>query len=352
MDGLCFDVISNDVNYDQIYRLRFVRGLKSSYSAGSHCGCDVILCSEFSDQLISFEDEQLVPPNFNVSITRVGLDETHEGVMFTSKILAKSKVRVCCQLPTIPGRYCLSFSYNYKLSTEKIEKIIVLSLISDVFTINSLDVGSSSLTVSLPMLMNFRSVRFGDGESVKVKEEYGSSIGSHLYDSAIVAINHLQHSAALSLSEKDIVLELGAGCGLTGIWLTKKYGCRSILTDLPSQIPLLEENILLNNGDDLCEVMAFDWADGLNRLDPDLINRLQMVIAADVLYDLDAARLLLVLLKELLIKSNCQVLLAQKNRNGLGVEEAKSQLTTMMPALHFECSRIEANVFIWRITQC
>ncbi|CAM9530160.1 unnamed protein product [Discosporangium mesarthrocarpum] len=95
---------------------------------------------------------------------------------------------------------------------------------------------------------------------VTIREEYGLSIGSHVWDSSIVLSNYLSSLHAIHpLWGKGggTSLELGSGCGLVGLCLAA-LGCRRVvLTDRMRLLPLLRENIRLNDGDGKVVVTEF-----------------------------------------------------------------------------------------------
>ena len=65
---------------------------------------------------------------------------------------------------------------------------------------------------------------------------------------------------ASSSSNFDVALELGAGCGLVSIWLSKQqYFCRVISTDIELQLPLIDRNIKRNAAQDTCVCKSLDW---------------------------------------------------------------------------------------------
>ena len=77
-------------------------------------------------------------------------------------------------------------------------------------------------------------------------------LGSHIYDSSITILRYMKHSPMAALFSKDsdrlcvptlnhVALELGAGCGLVSVWLSKqKLFYRVIATDLNLQLALIE----------------------------------------------------------------------------------------------------------------
>lgn len=343
------DRIKSNVTYDRIYRLRFDRGLRPWYLAGSQCSCDVILCSEFSDQLIDFKDIPIPLSKLKAGYSCIPpvSDSIMTCMNLVLKPLSSNRVRLSFIVPDLPGSYYFSFSFiNDEMNHNPFPcDEIVLSLFSDVVVIHPPRM--EPMSAPLPMLTNYRCLDIG-GIILRVKEEYGSTIGSHLYDSGIVAAKYFQ-TKPLDLLSCDNVLELGAGCGITGMWLAKRFGCNVKLTDLKNQLPLLEANLSANELTNFCQSMAFDWVEDVQRLDGDFLHRLKLVVAADVLYDLHAALSLLHLLEGILNHSDSLVVLAQKNRNGQSVEQVHSILSNLVPSLRYECVGIEADVFLWSI---
>ena len=43
------------------------------------------------------------------------------------------------------------------------------------------------------------------------------------------------------LDENSVVLDIGAGCGITSLWLQKKYGCRIILLDTDTKLDQVQQ---------------------------------------------------------------------------------------------------------------
>jgi hypothetical protein len=154
---------------------------------------------------------------------------------------AAGQTKVTLTFPTVPGSYSLSVSAN-----NTITDWIVLPLETEPFLVVSEEEYSAKWAGQyIPKLLScYRSVEC-NGRSVRVKEEYGSTIGSHIYDSSIVIMRHLQEhfdntfgtahaapatvgvdSAAIATVRTPFtILELGAGCGLAGIW------CAQMLSD-------------------------------------------------------------------------------------------------------------------------
>ena len=64
---------------------------------------------------------------------------------------------------------------------------------------------------------------------------------SCVYDAAIIMAKYLSQKHRDTLSNKS-VLELGAGCGFTSIYLAPIFS-RGVLTDIPNIVPLIQNNI-------------------------------------------------------------------------------------------------------------
>lgn len=88
-------------------------------------------------------------------------------------------------------------------------------------------------------------------------------------------------------------IELGAGCGLVGLYICHLGANHTVLTDQKCCIPLLEENLRLNipkTYQDRIQVREYSWGDKLGSL----INngRFNLILAAEVLYSVEDSLLL------------------------------------------------------------
>ena len=80
---------------------------------------------------------------------------------------------------------------------------------------------------------------------------------SCVYDAAIIMAKFLETKKV----EGKTLLELGAGCGFTGLYLASKAGLKhAILTDVPSVVPLLTQNVDLNKVGNATGIELF-WGD-------------------------------------------------------------------------------------------
>ena len=223
-------------------------------------------------------------------------------------------------------------------------RVLILDLITE-----SLILDSNYNITSDIKLYNHRNIVNIDKQltpvSVLIKEEYGKSIGHHIYDASIIL---LRYFSTLNLpvyspldttdnTHSNVLVELGAGCGVAGIALSKHFK-HTILTDLPSQMDIIQENIQLNNsnllpykgGEQTCQAVVLDWSQadetlniksGLghepnhnNSKDNDNIV-IDVIIASDVLYDRDAAEQCIACIKRLYTINHTKVYISQKMRN-------------------------------------
>ena len=107
---------------------------------------------------------------------------------------------------------------------------------------------------------------------------------SCVYDAAIIMAKFLQ---AKELQGKCL-LELGAGCGFTGLYLASSRGLKhAILTDVASVVDLIQENIEVNNLTNASAIQLF-WGNQTH-LDK-VISRwphIDIVVGADVVFDFE-----------------------------------------------------------------
>ena len=103
--------------------------------------------------------------------------------------------------------------------------------------------------------------------------------------------------------EAKTLLELGAGCGFTGLYLAKKGLQHAILTDVPSVVPLLTENIALNKVENATGIELF-WGDQkhLEKVMELSSNRIDVVVGADVVFDFENFDGMMDLLEQLFLK--------------------------------------------------
>ena len=189
---------------------------------------------------------------------------------------------------------------------------------------------------------------------------------------------------------KNIVVELGAGTGLCGIFISKIFDNSLVyITDRKSQISLIEDNIRLNSDYLDAEKNTFSKASSSSTLssevrmmtaapsikDSSLISgptslafeldwqsqtdilsfktqiaesRIDLILAADVLYDHNLSRALFALIEQLQIDSKTRILIAQKLRG----DDSHQQVTSSYVENRLDqycITRVweEARVVVW-----
>jgi len=285
---------------------------------------------------------------------------------------------------------------------EKLDGLILLPVYSDVFRVCNGDEYSQyiqSTSVFVPRLLGCYRAFHCSSHTVMVKEEYGSTLGSHIYDSSIVLVryieSHLRSLLAKTEQEEQssnrVVLELGAGCGMVGLYLatllsptastiSNDYMSRTcfsshskqafegltdplistiIITDRSQQRSLIEHNIWSNAH--LCtptvqvQYADLDWENTLHFDNLQVIlngSPVDLVVAGDVFYDKQVAALFFNAVGMLRVHSKrLKVLVAQKlrlNQDHVAValiseEEIRAQCGfTRVEKVHQE-----ADVILW-----
>jgi hypothetical protein len=92
------------------------------------------------------------------------------------------------------------------------------------------------------------------------EQRIGGSIAQRLWP----ASEYLARFIMDQNSVPPVIVELGAGVGLTGLQLATQFECRVLLTDLPEAMPLLTRNIELNRnrfllGETAVEAQVLSW---------------------------------------------------------------------------------------------
>jgi predicted nicotinamide N-methyase len=187
-------------------------------------------------------------------------------------------------------------------------------------------------------------IAHGDNNiAFKVKESFGSALGSHIWDSAYMLWTYFINTT--TMSSRTTVLELGCGSGAVGLACAAYFKEASIiLTDLPSQRQLVEENILLN-GLTNCVFSALDWC-SLAASEVNLgERRVDYILAADVLYNAEVLPFLFDVLRKYSTAGHTVVYISQKRRSdssNLHIESAGD--------LIWERVSEQYHVVIWRIS--
>lgn len=322
----------------EIRRVRFRKSICESYITGSLVVFQIELCSEFES--ITLKSESLRSWKINLLEVEDNGSLIATPVRVERKLINSDKtVQIRTFAPLSTGKFRFEVIYD----TDSAE-VVHLGLLSDFFiTFAAID----AETHGNLRLQSYRRLLFSDLPAILIKEDYGATIGSHLYDSSIVTCRYL-HKVDWRFSK---VVELGAGCGLTGLFCSLRHQVSVLMTDRGNQLSILNENIAMNGLKTLAEseVLCWENEDQLNavqgKLSPDDET---LIIAADVLYDLEAAAYLLQMLVKLTSWfSACTVLVAYKNRDLSTRDEVEWKLKhRLQPAFLYTIVHMEANVFI------
>jgi predicted nicotinamide N-methyase len=208
---------------------------------------EVILASEFADSIPGLLDVYSI----NVSLAAPTQQLKRLCVLETVATIRNEIVHMVIDPPPELGTYRLLFDVTKNDSVKDIDAI-VLPLLTDTFEMVEKEILGSLR--SMPSLCSWRLV--GD---LQILEEYGKTLGSHIYDSSVIMLQYLMKSLH-DFSFRGVAVELGSGCGLLSIWLSKYYAA-VLATDKSYQLPLIRENIKCNEREQNCFVKDLDWVE-------------------------------------------------------------------------------------------
>jgi predicted nicotinamide N-methyase len=204
-------------------------------------------------------------------------------------------------------------------------------------------------------------------QTLWVREEYGTCLGSHTWDSSVVLMRALareEGAGTLGCEQRRVALDLGAGVGVGGLWLAHCAGFQTcVLTDKDELVPLMQANITLNGPlpteHQEVRAQALEWSraedtDGLlAEREMEGGEAIDLILASDVLYDLQAAAQLSIVLRRLARPQQTPVYLAQRLRAD------RQDLTALMAtqpelwgAFSTELVFTEAGVAVYRMFVC
>lgn len=306
-------------------RLVILRGLRSAIQAGSRQRIEIALCSEFNDPIHGLLRRSKIYASFHHSISEQELCPTNCDI---ASFGYRDEVGILeIDMPT-------SGMFHLQISADLIDEgahlgesvfQMMLTIFTDMITI----IPSGCEKQSVHMFATYRRLS-SPGHTLIIQEDYGATLGSHIYDCSLVLLEFFNKELLSSrycdhaLLDGSVV-ELGSGCGLLGIWLNQ-HCKRVFLTDRTSQLALIRRNVLLNTSHAArCMCLALDWSDRdkkpLLSLQSALRNDapLRVIIAADVLYDREAAAALFDVVDALEgageVSSQARILIAQKLRS-------------------------------------
>lgn len=261
-----------------ILRIHLRRSVKSVVTAGSVIHLELSYSSEFCDSVPSLLGKHTVMAVFikENDITASKLLETVfslEALELLLEVTESRPSRLSLTVPNETGLHQL-FLFHKESSFNtgpgnRLLKPLILPLLTGCFNIISQD-HMALLHSAVPVLTNYRIF-----SGILIEEDYGKTLGSHIYDSSVSIIRYLSRQkvsdgsttpkgsefSTTNESQNNVALELGAGCGLVSIWLSKESDMhRVIATDMTCQLPLIARNIARNGAQDRCSVRELDWS--------------------------------------------------------------------------------------------
>ena len=398
---------------DQISRISFRNAPKVLYQVDSIIKVIAIIADEFQNSLSIIKNLDLIisfyciKDNINVNCNILKYNITDDY-----------RIIIHLEAPIIEGSYKLHLRADSKTSNIDIDiksTSIVLPLESSIFQVikkeikmekhteieiemkqeknkSNLKTCFTKMDINVPTLDVFRTLPIPSTpyttvttsssddkrDIIRVKESYGMSMGSQVWDSCIVLARAIYFNESNEDIERrdikdSVCIDLGAGTGLLGLWIHHTFHYKTtVLTDKYQVLTrLLDENIKLNcfdctSGDKdhqqpvSCKhdtglvVQAFDWADSyhLERMIATYDTGINTILASDVLYDVEASKNLFQVLEKLTTPSTV-VYLAQKLRNG--PDAAPASDVTMLCEKHDmqppHILREEAGCIVYKITK-
>lgn len=163
-------------------------------------------------------------------------------------------------------------------------------------------------------------------QDTEIHQTVAGYAGGTVWDSSVVLCKYLEKNAArLGFGTAKRVLELGAGCGLVGLFVSQLLSpaAELVLTDLPGVVPLLAHNVQDPDalpGDarkDGCKITVetYCWGDQPTAIGADF----DLVIGADVTYHRMSTPLLIESLRAV-CPPGCRVIIAHEHRSDVEKE--------------------------------
>jgi len=377
----------------KVHRLQFLRSIQTVVKEASLICCEIICGGEFNES-VGIHDGFTVALRVHSSKSIVSIIEVHRVIIGQCLPSKKGDGATVLKFP-LPA--CPAFYSVVIAPRERRDDITVLPLISDVFQALRSEEYQSYVAQSGPFIPRhlgcYRTFVFGNRE-VLVKEEYGVTLGSHIYDSSIVLTRYLERNITELVkvggggTERMAILDLGAGCGMVGLCiaalLSEKQDmsgdpseqpsteaepadhvsgpqCTVYVTDRSQQKGLIEHNISINpalsQSHTRLQYADLDWADAaqLEHIVYITQGSVCLIVAGDVFYDREVAGLFFNAARALSTHNiGAKVLVAQKLRLN-GANQAAALITE--EEIRSECgfanvSKVshEADVILWSLS--
>ena len=311
------------ISKKKIARVQLLRSIDNIVAVGSVITLHLIVCSEFNDPiegllkeldvkviLFYLENEENINNRNCSEESFKHIEYKVLNIFHVNNDVMVLKFNVVSIIGSCLNSY-LKVIFNFKLNNNTSESFFIIPTIIGNFHIIN-DASNNHLKKSL-LLHCYRNFDFeipdvsgkNYNSSLLIKEEYGATLGSHVYDSSIVLMQFFINNIDIYIKNDTKFIELGSGCGLIGVFLSKicnnkiNNNNKIILTDKKCQLKLLEENIKLNESLNFCISMELSWEckehrNNLIRLKSELWregNDIDIIIASDVMYDNDASKL-------------------------------------------------------------
>eukprot|EP01041_Mallomonas_annulata_P010138 gene10138-21142_t len=321
-------------NYKTICRIHLHRSLNVDLRCGSTIQIIVMLASE---QCLPIP-YLLLQCELLFEFCQFENDLVCTSTKLISSVIEDDYLKVKLLAPLISGCYSL------KINSKKCpDNCYILPL-----QVGPINIADSISSHSSPILTAGREFRTTTDKIIFIQEEYGATLGSHLWDSSIVLFHYLERTVNFQEVQSTMV-ELGAGCGLLGIlYALHNPSIRVYLTDKSYQMPYLTKNIQINKflSHDCIKTKSLDWFDinQLNEFKTEINNTIiDVIIAADVLYDHILAESLIHVLRELATPKRTKIYIAQKIRRESdsqtrdNTSTSNTSIHTSSPAINSAC---------------
>ena len=319
---------------DEILKLCFFRNISAVVPCGGKKRVTVALFTEFRENISA---------DINMcEISAVLSSDYHKDTICELVHRGDSKFIFEFRAPSAPCTFRLSFT-----AVHSSESTLVVPLISA--TIQA--VPQDSCICNDAMFEEHHQYNIdGCSRKIIISEEFGTTLGSHVWDSAVVITRNLVRILkACEVPVDSVVLELGAGCSLVGIALATLPSARKVLvTDLAPQLPFMQKNIEINRCGDLVVPSILDWSSGeqISGLLGSISEEIDLIVAADVLYDLAAAEALFHVLRKVSSPKKTRIIIGQKIRQNR--HSTMFDVTSVPGFCAVEVMR-EANVIVWKL---